>query len=354
MNSLSQNKKIIYVVAGAIVLTLLGFLAYRFLLAPAGEQTTTTGGEITGGRLPNVSTNGEVVTPTGEASKIAEIEALKPGETTETAPEQTLTRLTDYPVISPSLNTAENKILFYKKDGGDLLSLNFDGTEEEKVSNVTIVGLLEAFWSGNRDKAGVFYLDGETLKGFLYLGESGVAVLPQNIKSFSWSPDGKSLAYLLPKDARLDLVIADSSGKNAKTVFSTPILDSQIKWITSDKLAFQTAPSASADGFIFVYSRASGSFTRIAGPTRGLTSLWSPDGSRAIIKDAGTKNPSQLIGGSGGASRDHVFRNTARKMLMGRKQKTLLRRAARWHGRNRYARPILAGRDKYAGPNYFL
>ena len=47
----------------------------------------------------------------------------------------------------------------------------------------------------------------------MHIGTSSIAVLPQDIKSFSWSPDGKSLAYLTPKDGALNLVIADSAGR---------------------------------------------------------------------------------------------------------------------------------------------
>lgn len=274
MENLARTKKIIYITLGVIILAILLFFVYRYF-APA-LPVTPTGGERVTGKLPGLPGAGEL----GAAPSPAE---LKPGESLETAPEQKLFRITDFPVVSPSFDKGENKILYYKKQGGDLFSSDLDGRSQTKISNITIVGLVEAIWSGTKDRAAVFYLDQDTYKGFLHIGTSSVATLPQDIKSFSWSPDGKLLAYLLPKDNRLNLVVADSSGKNPKAVFDTPLRDAAIHWITQDKIAFSTAPSGLAEGYIFVLSRSSGSFNKIAGPLFGLTSLWSPDGSGVLI-----------------------------------------------------------------------
>lgn len=271
MNELKRTKLIIYFILGIMVLGLLGLLTYsRF--TTTGRKPTPKGPGITG-RLSDGRP-----TPTEKRP-----EKLNLGEEFPVAAGQKLIKITDFSVVSPSLNKEENKILYYKKDGGNLYSSDFSGQKQEKISNLTIVGILEALWSPARDRAAVFYLDQETLKGFLHIGTSSVAILPQNLKSFSWSPDGKSLSYLIFKDDRLNLVSGDSAAKNIKNIFSTPVLDAQISWVSADKIAMQTAPSGAAEGFIFLYSRASGSFQKILGAIFGLTSLWSPDSSRILI-----------------------------------------------------------------------
>lgn len=293
MNDLNKTKKIIYITAGVIILGVLIFFAFRYF-TPITAPTPARKEGVTG-RLPGL-------TGTGELGAQPTPEELKPGESTTVSPEQKLFRITDFPVISPSFSKDEKRILYYKKDGGDLFSSDLDGKNQEKISNITIVGLVDALWSPLRDRAAVFYLDGEALKGFLHIGTSSVATLPQDVKSFSWSPDGKSLAYLILKEDRLNLIVADASGRSPKTIFTTPLRDAAIAWVTGDKIAFSTAPSGLAEGFAYLFSRSSGSFQKIAGPFFGLTSLWSPDGSRVILAstDAAGKNLNLLVRDSSG------------------------------------------------------
>lgn len=268
MENSITTKQLIYIISGIILLGILGYFLYSSIKTPQKKQPEETG--VTG-RFP------------GAAPPSLKKEALgQPSEKEITGtPEERLIRLTDFPVVSAALNKDESKILFYKKDGGDLFSSDFSGKTQNKISNLTIVGMTEATWSSTRDRAAIFYLDQETKKGFLHIGTSSIAILPQDIISFSWSPDGKFLAYLTKKDTHTDLIVADSSGKNQKVAFSSPILEANIQWITADKIAITTAPSAFVEGFIFLYSRREGSFNKVI-QANGLAALWSPDGNKII------------------------------------------------------------------------
>lgn len=283
MNDLTTQKRIIYILLGLALLGLIGFFLYKKFLAVPDQTTVAQPGNTTGGRV-----SPPPVTPT-EGIETNPTETLKSGEEIEIAPEQKLIRITDFPVVSPTINKKGDGLLFYKKDGGGLLTSDFSGQTQQKISNLTILGMTEAFWSPAKDRAAVFYLDQETLRGFLHIGTSSVAILPQDVKSFSWSPDGKSLIYALIKDNKLNLITADSSGKNQKTTYSTPLYDAQIDWVTADKISFQTAPSGLAIGHIFSLSRSSGAFNKIAGPLYGLTSLWSPDGTKVLLSTTNSK-----------------------------------------------------------------
>ena len=274
MNDLTTQKRIIYIFLGLVLLGVLGFFLYkRFLTAP--EPTTTPLTTTTGCRISPPATPTDI--------KKSPIEILKPGEEIEVEAEQKLIRITDFPVVSPTLNKEGNKLLFYKKDGGGLFMSGFNGRDQEKISNLTILGMIEAKWSPAKDRAAVFYLDQEILKGFLHIGTTSVAILPQDVKTLSWSPDGKSLTYALAQNSRLNLITTDSSGKNPKTTYSTPLLDAQISWISADKISFQTAPSGLALGHLFTLFKNSKSFNKTAGPFYGLTSLWSPNGTKVLL-----------------------------------------------------------------------
>jgi len=274
--NLSRTKLIIRIAAGLLILGGVGFFMYLNIRpsAPAG-QTAQPG--VSGGIAPGIGG-----TPAG-APRVTPPQNPAP-ETFPVAanPNQRLTRLTDFSVIAPSLNKTGDKILFYKKDGGDLFSADFDGKNQAKISNITIVGLLDAVWSPARDRAAVSYLDSNTVKSFLHIGTSSVAVLPTDITSVAWSPDGKSLAYTRQNTGALELVISDGAAKNPKTIFRTPVRDARISWPSANIIIFATPASGIAEGYIFSYTRSSGIFEKIFGPAFGLQTLWSPVDTRMI------------------------------------------------------------------------
>ncbi len=292
---LQRKKLIIYGAVGILILAGLGFLAYQFLLPAATErggsqEESGVAGKLPsplGGRAPEPGTS-----PAGEESVEFEIPKTLEGK---------LFRLTDFPVIGASFNAKEDKILFYKKDGGDLLSSAPNGQPQEKISNLTIVGITEALWSPARDRAAVFYLDGETLKGFLHIGTSSVATLPQDIKSFAWAPDGKTAVYLLTDGEGMKLVIVASSGKNNQAIAALPVFDGELSALPAGKFALETAPSGLADGFLFTFTRTT-PLTKIVGPLRGLMSRWSNDGTRVLVSltDLAGKNPDLALYDSSG------------------------------------------------------
>ncbi len=204
----------------------------------------------------------------------------EPIETT-TPIEPKLVQLTDFPVSSISLNKKEDRVIFYKKDGGNMFSYDLSGKTKDKLSNLTIIGIFDVQWNTSQNRRVVSYLDQDTIKSFVHIATSAVALLPQQIRSPVWSPDEKSLAYLTDTNARLNLIIADIAGKNQKNVYTTPIRDPHIQWITSDRIIFETAPSGLVESFIFVFSRSRESFDTVM-TGFGLTTKWSPDGAFAL------------------------------------------------------------------------
>ena len=273
-----QTRRTIIITVAVVLVLLLGYALYRLLTSPTGGIIPRTSPQAPVGGLINqppiipTTPDGVVITPL--PSPTAGLEPI--------IKEQVLLPLTDFPVVSPVINKNQDRVLLYKKDGGSVYTIDFAGNQN-KISNITIVGLTEAIWSPTRDRAGVFYADQEILKSFLHIGTSSVISFPRDIKSFSWSPDGKQFAYLIENEIGLSLFILDQSGKNSRETFKTPIRDAQIQWITTDTIVFQTAPSGQASGFVFIYSLKNGSFIRFLGPRFGLSTRWSPDGTHVLV-----------------------------------------------------------------------
>lgn len=272
--NLSRTKLIIGILIGALTLGAVGFLWYSST-TPSTPAGSTGQQGISGGVAP-----GKTSVPVVPRLEQSPASTAPVSTSTPVNPAQRLTRISDFPVVAPSLNKTGDKILFYKKDGGDLFSADFDGKNLAKISNITIVGLIDAVWSPVRDRAAVSYLDGDTVKSFLHIGTSSVAVLPTNITSIAWSPDGKSLAYAKQNAGSLDLIISDAAAKNARTVFRAPVLDARITWVAPDRIIFITPPSGMAEGYIFSYARSTGAFEKLFGPLFGLEVLFSPYESR--------------------------------------------------------------------------
>lgn len=291
----NNNKLLIIVIGGVILLLVIGFLIY-FFFPSFTEKLTGGDGGISGkssGGLPQPKDISGGSAPGTEGGSTPSAPGTVPPPAT--APD-TLLQLSDVPILSPSLNKKEDKILYYQKEGGDVLAWDFARSQSEKISHITIVGMTEAVWSPLRDRAAVFYIDNETLKAFLHINNTSVAVLPQNMTSFSWSPDGKFIGYGFEKDGKFNLATADTAGKNARTIFSSPLRDLRMQWVTQDKIALQSPPSGLAEGFLLTYSRANGTLNKLFS-SYGLLSLWSSDGTRIITSSTNGqgKNLSLLL-----------------------------------------------------------
>jgi len=285
MNDLSQKKLIIYILLG-IVLFGAGTLAtYFFLFRGIGAPTEPKEPEPVSENIPGFPEAGPGI---GKDPRFAGGN-IQPGSNQE-IPVASGIRTRLFPVadlasLGTGLSRAEDKIYYFKKDGGELTAFSFPAGTQESLSTITIVGMMNASWSPARDRAIVSYLDGTLVKSFLFkaIGTSSVATLPTGVRSSAWSPTGSSLGYLTEKDGETVLATADSSGKNQKTIFRTQIREITLSWPLPEKFALQTNPSGVVPGYIFIFTRSTGELTRFLGPTNGLTSLWSPKGGRVLL-----------------------------------------------------------------------
>lgn len=270
-----QTKKLLWLILVIFAFGATIFFGYQFFTVATPQDTIGGEEQVSGFPVtPEIETIGE--TPVSEE----ELKSKTIGVSEETAGK--LTQVAEFSVVGPSLNQNGDKISFFEKNGGNLWTANFDGTNREKISNITVIGMFEAIWSPKKDRVAIFYVDKEIKKGFLLTDGASVAVLPQNIYSFSWSQTGNSLAYTLIEGNKISLITADSSAEKPKTIFNTLPKDGQIKWITNDLISINTAPSGLAQGFNFLYSREKGTLSKIM-DSFGISTLWSPDGKKALV-----------------------------------------------------------------------
>ena len=148
--TLSRTKRIIFILIGIVLLGVLLYVGYR-ALQPTAPAPGEDGQTIIGGSLPSPAVP--------QAPAGSNTEGIAPLPDLPSIAEERLVRLTDFPVVSPVLNKDETRVLFYKKSGGDLFASDFTGKKQEKQTNLTIIGLIEATWQRGGGRAVVRYTD---------------------------------------------------------------------------------------------------------------------------------------------------------------------------------------------------
>lgn len=223
-----QKKKLTIAIFSTLALAVIGFLIFWFFIRTPPE--TPDGIPIFGG-LPIIG--GPSDTGTGAPPPPEGTIPPSPSE------DRRLILITNEPIIGSAIDEKNKNLFYYRLRDGHLMTNSFDGDNEQTLSNLTILNITEVHWSPSREKAIIAYQDGDATKQFITEATSTpkVSFLPQGIKSPVWSPDGKSVFWLAPRDDAFTLISADTSGgKQKRLSFETPIPDLSLLPLTSDLL----------------------------------------------------------------------------------------------------------------------
>lgn len=281
-----NRKTIIIVIAGtaAIVLIALGILWY----ANRSNETKTVKNLF--GILPQIgggggdggaTNNSQPITNNGEGAPEGNETG---GETVdEIAPEDNLLQIVKKAILGATLTANGDKIIYYVRAGGKLEMVDFSGGTPEQISPLTIVGMFDVVWQKAKRRNIVSYLEETTIKRFINAtATTSVVFLPEGIRLFDFSPDSRSLAYLLQKNGATQLITATEEGKNPKVVFETPISDFSLLWIAPKKILLQSAPSNRAPSIIYLFDTGTKTLEKIFSDIRGSMTIASPDGNTIL------------------------------------------------------------------------
>ncbi|MBI4134631.1 MAG: hypothetical protein HY471_00785 [Candidatus Sungbacteria bacterium] len=226
---MTRTTKIVFGIIIGVVILLIGWLIVNYLLVPSepgGVQRTfllfPSGGEEqpgSAGKEPTPKLSGE--------------------------DEERLLQLTQDPVVGAALSQDRTHILFYKRAGGNLFQIDLDGSNEAKLSNLTILGILEAHWNARRNAAIVAYATDDETKYFVQTIATGsTTFLPRAITSAVWSPDGSRIGYTQISSRGSDLVTADGKGGSPRVIYSRKSPDWRVQWIGTTTILMTTTPSS--------------------------------------------------------------------------------------------------------------
>ncbi|HEY0948402.1 MAG TPA: hypothetical protein VGE53_02880 [Candidatus Paceibacterota bacterium] len=214
-----------------------------------------------------------------------------------------LIRITDVPVakgaaalyIPPVLGATSTdpgtpedvEIRFIERQSGNVYSFRVHDRLLTRTSNRTLPGIQDAVWSADGTRAFARYLtrgsDGiERIDTYAlthdgsegYFLEQGVDAIAVQASTTVFS--------LLPSSSGSIGTLSNTDGSNVRTLFTSALSRLAVSFSGGDIVA-TTKASSGLDGYSFLVSRADGSFTRILGPFRGLTTLANAEGTAVLF-----------------------------------------------------------------------
>ncbi|HDH07792.1 MAG TPA: hypothetical protein ENG89_02130, partial [Candidatus Moranbacteria bacterium] len=156
--------------------------------------------------------------------------------------------LTDEPVISPVLSEGSKNIIYYSHINGNVWKISLDGKEKEIISEDNLTGLVDVFWSPNKNKAiSKFSKNGEdTFYFYDYKTKDGTK-LKGGIDDIAWTSLGDKIVYKYfdSRTKKRTLNIAEPDGSNWKELTDIPYRNVSVAFIPKTSLiSFWNAPDA--------------------------------------------------------------------------------------------------------------
>ena len=185
---------------------------------------------------------------------------------------------------SPVGTPADVEVRYIERASGNLYSFRVHDRSSVRISNKTLPGVQEAAWTADGSRAFLRFIEKDTtgdehISTYMLpaAGEGGY-FLEQNLTQVTVA--SSSVLSLLSSGSGSVAQISGASGTGGKTLFTSALSSLRVAFAGSRYLA-TTKASANLDGYAFQVD-AGGSFTRLLGPLRGLTTLPSPSGTQVL------------------------------------------------------------------------
>lgn len=286
-----MNKKFFIVIGGVMGLVILGLAIFWFLYpgAKPSKESVFPGlfpeeGERLPGKQPAVIT--------------APPPTIQPGE------QQPLNQLTQKPISAATFlekqkedKTKISLVRYIEKATGHIYDIELPKGTPLRISNVTMPGIFEAYWSPDAGKAVIRYTEknnnggmSETVRNFSLIDVTATSTkgifLLSTISAIVSSPEENKIFYLMPWENTNIGMIASFEDKQQKQIFSTPFGEFLVSWPSKNTITLLTRPSAFVRGFLYKLDATSGSLERLLKDIKGLTALLSPSGERVLYSES--------------------------------------------------------------------
>jgi len=269
------NKITVSIGVGIVILLALGGV-----LILRNKQPASPGDEFASPRTFNPFGIFGDSSPLSGNSGTSSDQAFTPTEFTPALRRVALRSASDVVLVGTGTTT---QALFIERETGHVFGLDVTTGALRRITNTTIPRIQSASFAPNGEYVVAQYLrdDGETTETFLgdiplgatttdraLLGE----LLPPNIISFAWSPDGSELFYLNRSSSGSFGTRHSLVSGTKRALFSSPLDEWNVFWTQTNTLFLSTRASGAASGNLFSLST-SGVLREVVSDLLGLTAL---------------------------------------------------------------------------------
>jgi len=273
-----MNRKIIILII--VILIILALLTGYFLFSKKPMS-----------KLPIISAlfpeTKELKKEVGKETEISSIKILSSREKNELK----ILNITQKPIVSAEIS-GSSTLRFIDMMTGHIYETNFNGDEQKKLSNTTILNIFDASWGKEAKSAIIKFLnaDGQEINIYSaeFNGSSTIGVfLPNNVKSAAASKTENKIAYLTEEQDREFVFTADIKNGKKKRILNLPASDFTVSFRNTETINILTKPSAFSKGYLYLTNTKTenGSSKNLNKITEGngLNILWSYDSEKIFI-----------------------------------------------------------------------
>lgn len=181
------------------------------------------------------------------------------------------------------LSSNADSILYYEKNTGRVINLNYKTGSESAVSNNNLPNFISTIWSPDSTEVITSFYEpsGNIYKYYNFNTKKSVALL-RTIKSLAFSPDGKHIVYFLEGDDSNSLYLSHPDGSNPKKLLSTRLTGVTLFWPSPDFIYIQSSSASDSTESLFRVSL-SGDLAKIIDGGMDMQILFSKSGRNLLF-----------------------------------------------------------------------
>jgi hypothetical protein len=119
--------------------------------------------------------------------------------------------------------------------------------------------------------------------------------LPEGTISYAVSPNKDKVFLLVNNGNGSTGYVANFDGSKITQLFTTPLTQINVEWPATDYISITTKGNASLDGYMYFVSPTKGTWTKVLGPIKGLSTRTSRDAKNIIYSKAGSNRDIQTF-----------------------------------------------------------
>lgn len=285
----TKLKKILIIIVIILVLALAGLLIYNFVI----KKNTTP-----------IDNNGNL--PGGQ-SNVDNNQNQNPGNNEQPASEQKIRAISTDPVLSPTINNAKTKVIYYSKINGNIIQSDFNGLQKEIVTDTNLDNLVKVIWSPDKNKTLTIFQDNlENVSKYYYsLSDKKSFPLNKYITYISWSSDSSKITYQYQNNTTDENTINTSNpdGSKYSAILKTRMKNLIVEWPKGSTIYLREKPSGLAKSNLYSLNSLSRAFNKTMSDIYGFSLKWSPTGNKMLYSKTNSegKNIDLYVANSNGS-----------------------------------------------------